>query len=277
MTNDLFLHFPNWEKYNEQITHFITTRKGGVSEGDFQALNIAFGVPDNPSHVLENRKIIAQHLEIPIENFVFQNQVHQNHVAMISVEDKGAGVFQKENAILNTDAMITAEPNICLMTLAADCLPMLFFDSVREVIGVCHAGWRGTVALIAQETIKAMQYHFDCRSEDILVGLAPCISAEKYPVGDEVVEIVKEVFGTEKNFLKRYPSTHQYHFDLHYTNIYQLQEFGILEKNIEILPFCTYQNSDIFFSARYAQHHQKQTGRFGAGIMLKSKDYHLSC
>ncbi len=265
--------FSKFEKYNDYITHFISTKNGGVSEGDYQSLNIGFGVPDNPNNVIENRKILAKNVNISIENFVFCNQVHQNKVVVITPEEKGLGVFDKKTAIQGCDAMITAEPEICLCVMSADCLPLLFFDEKRGVVGACHAGWRGTVSLIAQETIKAMQYHFDCQPEDILVGLAPCISTEKYPIGNEIVEIVKEIFGTTEGFLKEYSHSSQKHFDLHYTNIFQLKEMGIIENNIEVLNLCTYQNQNDFFSARHAQHNQKQTGRFCAGIMLKNRDF----
>lgn len=265
--------FSNWEKYQDTITHFISTKNGGVSEGDYQSLNIGFGVPDNPNNVIENRKILAKSVDIPIENFVFCNQVHQNKVTVITPEEKGAGVFSRENAIQGCDALVTAEPNICLCVMSADCLPMLFFDEKRGAIGACHAGWRGTMSGIVAETIKSMEYYFDCQPEDIFVGLGACISTEKYPIGDEIVKIVNEIFGTEEGFLKSYPHSSQKHFDLKYTNIHQLKEVGILEKNISNLDMCTYQNQKDFFSARYAQHHQQQTGRFCAGIMLKNKDF----
>ncbi|TAG95367.1 MAG: peptidoglycan editing factor PgeF [Bacteroidetes bacterium] len=265
--------FSSFEKYDESIIHFISTKKGGVSEGDYESLNIGFGVPDNPNNVIENRKTLAKNVNIPIENFVFCNQVHQNKVVVITQEEKSAGVFDKSTAIKSCDAMITAEPDICLCVMAADCLPLLFFDEKRNVIAACHAGWRGTISLITQEVVKSMQYHFDCQIEDIIVGLAPCISAEKYPIGEEIVKVVKEIFGTEEGFLKEFSHSTQKHFDLHYANIHQLKEMGIAENQIEILPFCTYQNPNDFFSARYAQHHQKQTGRFCEGIMLKNKKF----
>lgn len=265
--------FASWEKYQKSITHFISTKNGGVSEGDYQSLNVGFGVPDNPNNVIENRKILAKNVNIPIENFVFCNQVHQNKVNVITTEEKGAGVFDKSTAIQSCDSIITAEPDICLCVMAADCLPILLYDEKRGVVGACHAGWRGTISHIMTETIKAMQYHFDCQPEDIMVGLGACISVEKYPIGEEIVEVVKEIFGTEEGFLKQYPHSNQKHFDLKYANIFQCKEMGILEENITNLTMCTYDNQKDFFSARYAQHHKQQTGRFCAGIMLKNRDF----
>ena len=250
---------------HREIYHFVSTRVGGFSNPPYDALNLGFHVGDNPEIALKNRERLAEAIGIPLDNFTTARQVHDSHVAVITEELKGRGSFNFDTAISATDAMVTDTPNICLMVLQADCVPLLFFDLKKKVIGVAHAGWRGTVLLVAQNTVKVLKEKFNCSADDILVGIGPSIGPCCYEVGPEVVIQIDKAFHYKREYIHQTPDGKRY-FNLWEANKMQLVQAGIPEKNIEIARICTYCNHTVFFSYRYQQ---RKTGRFGAGIMLK--------
>jgi YfiH family protein len=251
---------------SSNIKHFITTRFGGVSKGACGSLNIGYGTEDFSLAVLENRHRMANSVQIPLDYFVMCNQVHGSHIEIVTKEQRGKGALHKNNALLATDGMITNEPEICLFVMGADCVPLLFSDPVKKVIGAAHAGWRGTVKKIAVETVLEMKKTFGCNLSDIQVGIGPSIGACCYNVGAEVIDEVLRAFGSTDNFVRFDTPESTPRFDLWYANKYQLMEVGIKEENIEISGLCTNCHSDEFFSSRASQ---GNTGRFGAGIMLR--------
>lgn len=260
-----FYHFNSFSQ-SADIIHFITTRQGGISSDAYSSLNIGYGTDDFSLNVLENRHRISAAIDIPLDNFVMCNQVHGTHVEVITKSHKGKGALYRDNALLASDAMITNIPEICLFVMGADCVPLLFHDPVKKVIGAAHAGWRGTVKKIAIETITKMCEIFGCQVSNIQVGIGPSIGPCCYQVGAEVIDEVLRSFGSTDKFIHFTDSDSSAIFDLWYTNKYQLMEAGVKEENIEIAGVCTCCNSDDFFSSRAGK---GITGRFGAGIMLK--------
>jgi YfiH family protein len=256
--------FRNLSKHIE-IKHFITSRKGGVSAGAYDSLNIGFGTNDFSINVLENRHRMAVETEIPLDSFIMANQVHGTNIEIVTGKYKGMGAFYRDNALKATDAMITNQSEICLFIMNADCVPVLFYDPGKKVIGAAHAGWRGTVNKIAALTIKKMEETFGCNPSDILVGIGPSIGPCCYEVGEDVVDHVYKNFGNTKNFVKQTDKSSKFILDLWYTNEYQLIEAGVKPDSIEVSNICTLCNKDKFFSSRGGE---GDTGRFGAGIML---------
>jgi YfiH family protein len=251
---------------HSNLVHFISTRLGGYSLPPYASLNLAFHVKDNPQTVLKNRELLAATLAIPLLNFVTAQQVHQANVAIITESMRGNGSIDFETAIPATDAMVTNIPNICLMILTADCVPILLYDPKRKVIGIAHAGWKGTVKFIAQKMVKAMQDNFSCSPSDILVGIGPSIGPGCYEIGANVIiEFERMMPDKIDMILKKNPNDKRY-LNLWASNSLQLSQIGIPEKNIEIAEICTRCHADKFYSARNDGIH---TGRFGSGIMLK--------
>lgn len=256
--------FQNLLKYKE-IYHFVSTRTGGFSSPPFDSLNLGFHVGDNPEMVLKNRKQLSSMLGIPLCNFTISRQIHNCNVKVITEDLKGRGAPYHQTAIEETDAMVTDIPDICLMVLQADCVPILFFDPRRRVIGVAHAGWRGTVKLVAQNTVRVLKENFRSSSRDILVGIGPSIGPCCYEVGTETLEQIKKVSHNGKEYVYNKTSVDKGYFDLWESNKIQLIQMGIPEENIEIAKMCTCCNHNLFFSYR---HQKGKTGRFGVGIML---------
>lgn len=266
-TNSLSLRFfQHLSKYRE-IYHFITTRNGGFSGQPYDSLNLGFHVGDNSKIVLKNRELLASELGIPLGNFTTAKQIHGRNVKIITENLKGCGSYNYDTVITETDAMITNVPNICLMVLQADCVPILFFDLKKKVIGVAHAGWKGTVLKVVQNTVKMLKEKFNCSTLDILVGIGPSIGPCCYEVGPEIISQIDRVFHNKKEYIYNETQSGTGYFDLWETNKIQLMQIGIPERNIEIAKICTCCNHILFFSYR---HQRGETGRFGAGIMLKS-------
>jgi len=257
----LKIYFFNNLSKHPGIRHFVSTRLGGVSKPPFDSLNLSFIETDMDS-VLENHKRLSEVVKIPMENFVFCKQVHSGNVALITDQQKGAGVFSRETAISNTDALITVEPNLCLTVFAADCVPILLFDPMKKALAAVHSGWKGTVAKILTNAIERMQGEYGTDPQYLIAGIGPSIGPESYEVDTPVIQAFKAAFPKE-DFVVMKDETHGM-LDLWKANKYQLLQKGVLEENIEIARIDTFQNAKEFFSDR----RQRPTGRFAASIMF---------
>ena len=147
----------------------VTLRSGGVSKGGYASLNPDAHVNDDVRHVQINRQIIKDMLQLPSEP-VWLQQVHGTTVV------KADQVKTLEQA----DASFTDRPGVVCAVLTADCLPVLFCGDQGGVIAAAHAGWRGLLAGILEQTLKLM----NCR--DVHVWLGPAIGPENFEVGEEV-------------------------------------------------------------------------------------------
>ena len=258
------VHFENLSRY-QGIRHFVTTRTGGFSNPPYDSLNLGFHVGDDPENVLKNRKRLAATIGIPLDHFTIGRQIHSGNVTIISEEMSGKGSTEHREAINATDAMVTTAPGICLIILVADCVPLLFFDPARKVIGVAHAGWKGTLQCVVLNTVRSMESVFGSSPQDIVVGMGPSIGPCCYEVGPEIISRVESIFGTTREYIVKESRDGKGCFDLWKANLKQLLYAGVEEKNIEMAQKCTCHNPELFFSYR---HQKGDTGRFGAGIVI---------
>jgi len=250
--------------FDKQIVHFVSTRNNSFLQSAENYFTIGLnGVIENEI-VLSNRKQLAEQLEFSPASFVFASQVHGNRVAIVRDEDRGKGAFDRSSYLCDVDAMVTNKNGICLVTQAADCVPILFFDPVKKAIGAAHAGWKGTIAKISAEVVKAFIVEFGSNPSDIVVGIGPSIGSCCYEVGEEVVAMVKDAFTTTEGLISVNTKFSKPVFDLWEANRRTLTEVGIKPENIELTGLCTKCQNDLFFSARAGD-----KGRFGAFIMLK--------
>jgi polyphenol oxidase len=250
---------------HKRIKHFVSTRKGGVSQPPYNSLNLGFHVEDNPANVLENRKRLSGALGIPVNQLTAAKQIHSGTVSIISEESRGKGSTDYKKAIDDTDAMLTNVAHICLIVLVADCVPILLFDPRKKIIGVVHAGWKGTLKYIAKSTVRTMETAFGSSAKDIIAGIGPSIGPCCYKVGPEVISQAKGVFHPANEYIINESDDGTGYLDLKKANLGQLLHAGLEGKNIETTSICTFHNPDLFFSYR---HQKGYTGRFGAGISL---------
>ena len=263
--NSLSLWFFENLQEHGSLTHFISNRTGGFSTPPHDSLNLGFHVEDNPQRVLRNRELLASTLDVPLYNFTLAQQVHDGGVKVVTEDLKGRGATTQKTALNETDSLVTDVPDICLMVLVADCLPLLFFDTKKNIIGAAHAGWRGTVRFVAQNTVRVLQERFGSVPKDILVGMGPCIGPCCYEVGEDVISEFNDLSVGKEGFVKKRSHDGRGYLDLWKSNESQLLEMGIPEENIESSGICTCCNHSSFFSHRYEK---GGTGRFGAGIMI---------
>ncbi len=267
LDNIIIYKFDKLEEFDE-VLHFVSTRKGGISNDCFSGLNTGFHVGDDNFRVLQNRRMLTEALGIDLMNCTFANQCHTSNVAIVNDSGRGRGALEKETALTNTDALVTNVPNICLGVQVADCVPILLYDPVFRVIASVHAGWKGTVRKIAGETVYKMVYNYGSRPENIIACLGPSNGPCCYEVGNEVVREAGSALGSLKGIIRETGREGRFIFDQWEANVRQLKDSGLKGDNIELPGICTQCNSGMFYSHRK---HNGMTGRFMAGIMLKKR------
>ncbi|MFX4154464.1 peptidoglycan editing factor PgeF [Aliarcobacter butzleri] len=210
--------------------------------------NLAYHVGDIKENVDKNRQKLALKYDYKNEDLCYMNQIHSANVVVI---DENSPKY-----IDNCDALITKTKNLPLMVMIADCIPILMFDEVKEVIAAIHAGRNSTFLKISEITAKKMIEDFSCKTENIKVIMGPSIQKCCYEVNDELKNIVEKSFG--KEFVI------ENNIDLQGINKKLLENLGI--KNIEISSICTKCSNKPYFSYRK----EKNTGRFAGIIMLSN-------
>lgn len=243
------LQFESLNLY-DSLLHFSTTINGGVSTGEYASFNLGMYSGDNLEDVTENRNRLAEMLHVSSGNLLFPYQTHGDSVCVIDKEFMSQDHDKQLHLLNGVDALITNEVGVCIGVGTADCVPILIFDPKNKVLAAIHAGWRGTVSKLAPKVIKIMKSRFNSEPSDLIVGIAPSISAEYFEVGDEVVEeFVHAGFLIDDIGYYNF-DTSKFHIDLWCANELLLSQSGVRFSNIEIAGLCTYYNQDQFFSAR---------------------------
>ncbi|MFA8437575.1 peptidoglycan editing factor PgeF [Pueribacillus sp. YX66] len=256
------LSIKKWES-DQHIIAGMTTRHGGTSQSPYQSLNVGFHVKDRLSDVLNNRHIVAKKLSIPLQQWVVGTQPHGNNIYKVKRGDRGKGATTEHTAIREVDGLYTTERGILLVSLYADCVPIYFIEKQRQMVGIAHAGWRGTVANIAGKMVEAWRKEgIDPTKIQVVIGpsIGPCC----YEVNDVVMSEVNK-FQFDKNVAQKNKSN-QYMLNLKLLNKLLLIQAGIPEKDIYLSPLCTSCLHSTFFSHRKEN---GQTGRMMAYIGLR--------
>lgn len=243
--------FESFKKY-KNIAHFVTTNEGWVSG------NRPRFTGDRETDFLGYRKELALSCQWDVNRYIFARQTHSDHVAVVT---SGNSL----STVPDTDALITNEPGLFVCIQTADCVPILLFDPQRKVVAAVHAGWRGTVSKIAKITVRQMTESFGCDPANILAGIGPSIHMHAYEVGREVVEAVEANFNNSSVLLKPSLTEGKAYFDLWEANQTVLKESGLAEENIEVMGLCSFEQADLFYSAR---REGVETGRMVSGIRL---------
>jgi len=251
--------FEHFSKFSS-VKHYISGREGGVSDGNFDSLNLSYSVSDDHKNVEENRQRLAKELQINPGDFLFPWQTHSDNIKVLLNSE------EKREKLADTDGIITNLPDISISILTADCVPLIFYDPLKQVIGVVHSGWRGTVKGIAGKMIHNFIYKFNSKASDILVGIGPSIGPDVYEVGKDVIKKVKDTFSDNSEHILKETEKDKAYLNLWKANRILLEQAGVPKGNIEKAYICTYTDHEYFFSARRLG---KDCGRFGAGIMLK--------
>lgn len=245
-----FVKFRAFDKYEDMLIAGFSTRLGGVSKGHLSSLNLSFNRGDDREAVLENHKRFANALGYPYENTVFSTQVHKTRIKSVTMEDAGKGII-KENDIIDTDGLITNVKNLPIMTFYADCIPLFFYDPRNEVIGMAHSGWRGTVQDIAFHMVDKFKKLYNSDPADIIAAVGPGICKDCYEVDINCADnFIKKYNDEELKRIVFYKKEDKFNLDLKEACRINLLHCGITEENITVAEYCTYHNSELFFSHR---------------------------
>ena len=219
----------------------VTARGGGVSSGPYATLNLSLSVGDVSARVLENRRRLAAALRARPGDFVFARQVHGAGVRIVGDTDRGSGTVTLDDAIADTDALVTATPGVVLAILTADCVPIVLHDPVAGVLACVHAGWRGTVARVPAAAVAAMTT-LGSRPSDVIAGLGPAVAPARYQVGPDVHHAVTWAFGpAAAAFIRPDPAAtpDRWLLDLWAANRHVLREAGLPDAQIHATTLTT--------------------------------------
>ena len=228
-----------------------TTRAGGFSSGPYESLNLGAHVEDATEHVNKNRQRLIEALELPNEP-MWLDQRHGNDVIQLT---------QTTSINSLADAAYTNKVGVICAVLTADCLPLLLCDVTGEYVAVAHAGWRGVLNGVIENTVQALPGE----NPNIMCWLGPAIGPSKFEVGKEVVEQFFERDAIHENAFRTLGNSK------YLANIYKLVK-NILTKNgvnkIYGGEYCTYSQKNKFFFLS-----KRRTDRKNGNINLEANTW----
>lgn len=228
------------------VLYAMSTRMGGVSLPPYDSLNLGQNTDDSVQNVETNRKRFFDALDLPIQQISLPQQVHSKNVRIVD----------KPGQHSQTDGLITSTPEVALIIQVADCLPIALVDPAKNVIGLVHAGWKGSQLGIGASAVQMMVKEFGCHPTDISGFLGPSIGPCCYEVGNE--------------FFDYFPSQYiiNQRLNLWLFNHDQLVAAGLLSEKVQISRICTKCHSNWFYSHRGSG---GKAGRMMATLMIKDK------
>jgi len=259
----------DWQKKLPSLSVGFSARNDDKDRGIYRGMNMALHVGDHQDEVIKNRLELAKMLNFSFAAWTSAEQVHGNNVEIVGLNQRGNGRMTREDALQDTDGILTNQPDILLTSFYADCVPLFFLDPLKKVIGLAHAGWKGTALKIAEKMVQAMSETYNSNISDILVVIGPAIGQCCYEVNEQVARQFMETelyFGDGAIIDKK---NGHYDLDLKKINKEILKKAGILPNNIEVSGWCTSCNNELFFSHRKEQ---GKTGRMASWIGLRKDE-----
>jgi len=252
------IRFYSFDIFPNTVVQAVFTRRGGMSPAPWDSLNVGGTVGDDPACVAENRIRSFRSMGRAPASIHDVWLVHGTNIAYVEAPRP------LDKPPIQSDIILTDNPDVTLFMRFADCVPILFHDPKKQVVGITHAGWLGTVRGAASETIKAMQDRYGSKPENIIAGMGPSSGVDHYEVGVDVLAQFEEKYGDEaaQMFELRHGKTY---LDLWKANAIQLKNAGV--EQIEISGLCTACHLEDWYSHRAEM---GKTGRFGALIALQA-------
>jgi YfiH family protein len=235
-----------------EVSHAVFLRHGGASEEPFSSLNVLHRSGDTLDAVYQNHSSIQNLLQI--DRLLYAHQVHGNTI-------RKADYFERE--IPQCDGLMTHVPGYGLMAMHADCQAALFYDPINRVVAAVHAGWRGQVQNIYNETVKGLCATYGTNPKDLFVCISPSLGPQNSEFKNYKRELPQEFWQFQIK-----PT----YFNLWEISRYQLETCGIPSDQIQIAEMDTYENECDFFSYRRERARGRQeniTGGHGTVIALR--------
>ncbi len=235
-----------FDQFSEVVFGF--SPKNALDRKEPFYFNLSLTVGDDEKIVKENREAFFNELGLTTSKIAFQMQIHSDIMTRV----------EKAGMVGESDALITTEKGIGLAISAADCTPIFIYDSAKKIICGVHSGWRGTEKQIVLKTLKKLESEYNSKMDDLFVYVGPSISQKFYEVGPEVAAQFESVYVAEiKGKL---------YLDVLSANVDLIEEYGVPINQIEISPYCSYQEKHILHSFR---RDGKNSGRHLGVISLK--------
>lgn len=242
---------PDWPA-PDRVRAISTTRVGGISGRPWDSLNLGVHVDDDPKHVHENRRRLAQAIGLDTAPIGWLNQVHGTEVVELTPNNVGQTV--------EADASYTRHPGIACAILTADCLPVILADSEGTIVGAAHCGWRSLCGGVIENLVGAMAV----APETLQAWLGPAIGPASFEVGPEVRDaFLKHDLEAARAFKAEGARPSHFMADIYTLATLRLNHLGVY--NVTGGGLCTVQDPDRFFSYR----RDGQTGRMATLIWLK--------
>ena len=225
----------------KKITHGFFNKNGGRSIGIYKSLNCGPGSSDKKNKIKENLKIVQDRICKKSKNIFLLHQIHSKKFVYIHKDFK----FDKKK--IKADAIITDQKKIPIAVLTADCVPILLYDSKKNIVAAIHAGWKGALKDIIKNVINFMLKK-GCNEKNIIAVIGPCINRKSYNVKEDFKK--KFIKKDKKNKIFFNKKKRIINFDLPNYVRFQLRSNKIT--NIEMKNIDTFIKKNNFFSARQA-------------------------
>ncbi|WP_262694615.1 peptidoglycan editing factor PgeF [Kordiimonas aquimaris] len=240
------------------VSYGFLARDGGVSSGIYKGLNCGPGSNDAPENIETNRKtaseLVSGSKSTPL---VSCYQVHGNNVCEV-IDDWG-------NNRPKADGMVTRKHGIILGILTADCTPVLFADPKAAVIGAAHAGWKGALCGILENTIAKME-QLGANRENITAMIGPTIQQNSYEVSAAFRDNFLSHEVTYEQFFAAGNNPGHCQFNLPAFVAYRLENAQVA--SVANAGIDTYRSEAHFSYRRTTHRHEPDYGRQLSGIML---------
>ena len=231
------------------VTAFSTTRGEVDGHNPYSGINLCDYVGDDALRVLDARLTLAMRLGIDLDDLIMPRQTHSCRVTVIDERYRTMAIDEQEAGREGVDALVTRLSGIIIGVNTADCVPIVLTDPTEGIIGVAHAGWRGTAGRIAARTVNEM-CRLGAHADRILAAMGPSICQECFEVGDEVVEAFDKAEFDLDDIVERHADTGKAHIDLRAANRALLIHAGVPEGNITLSQHCSRCEHQRYFSAR---------------------------
>jgi len=249
----------NWSLNIENWANIPDLVAGFTFKNDH--LNLGLHVGDKKEAVIRNRQIVAEALQFPLSKWVCAEQTHSDQIVKVDAASAGKGSIDYQSSIPDTDGFYTAEKDILLTMCYADCVPIFYLSLEKSLIGIVHAGRKGTTLNIAGKMIEVWQEKEQVAPEEIQVFIGPAICGNCYEVDDKAIAETEALLGADaQNVYQKIDKklaarrldlqSGRNLLDLKAVNFYNIINMGVPRQNIEISNYCTKCDDSLFFSYR---------------------------
>ena len=255
------LRFPAFDGLGDMVNHAFSTRVGGVSTGEYAAMNLGFGRGDPDENVSGNFRLFCEAAGFEKESLVTGSQDHHVNIRRVGPAQRGIGLW-REKDMESIDGLCTDQPGVTLVIYCADCVPLYFIDPEHRAIGLAHAGWRGTAAGMAKIMAERMGAEFGTDPQKLLAAVGPSICKACFEVDEPVAREFLALEHADTFVAMPTEADPKYHIDLWECNRQFLLAAGLRDENITIGGVCTMCESDLLFS------HRRTRGRRGSNCAM---------